>query len=382
MSIKIDGKNNRISKTSGTNVEVYDKLFLGNNEITGENTGGGGGGAPEKTYYYITKNGDYSYDNIPSDVTHVKIDVTNYDGASDPFITGYKRVTANTTLQRSSLTGDGLSVRIPDPNQTVEGISDQVYRMSPRDFASSKQSEKKQLAVGIDYSLYDVKVKSTTIIGEMKWAENMESSSPWAKFELACAGNVPFTSTAGADLINPAMLSATFDIQYIDEAWYLVCNYELSRQPGDTRTWYCNTDAYTITLSFTPKVTATAMSVNPTEASANTSNTINNLIINNDALITGNLTVLGSINDLKWYWEEKSISQENHSIGKGFLAKFTNFVIVTDSNSYTLPQIQLSPGASYKTDDYSILWTADGNLKIENCNVLQYSALINILRYE
>lgn len=134
----------------------------------------------------------------------------------------------------------------------------------------------------------------------------------------------------------------------------MVCNYELSRQSGDTRTWYCNTDAYTITLSFTPKATETTMSVNQSEELANTSNTINNLIINNDALVTGNLTVLGSINDLKWYWEEKSISQENHDIGKGFLARFTNFVIITDSNSYTLPQIQLSPGASYKTDDYSV----------------------------
>ena len=140
---------------------------------------------------------------------------------------------------------------------------------------------------------------------------------------------------------------------------------------------------YDITVSFTPKTIATTMPINQTDALANTSsNTINNLIINNDALVTGNLTVLGSINDLKWYWEEKSISQENHNIGKGFLAKFTNFVIITDSNSYTLPQIQLSPGASYKTDDYSVTWTAEGNLEIENCNVLQYSALINILRYE
>ena len=381
MSIKIDGKNNRISKTSGTDVYVNDKLYLGDNEITGENTGGGGGGTTEKTYYYITKNGDYSYDNIPSDVTHVKINVTNYDGASDPFVTGYKRVTTNTTFQRSSLTGDGLSVRVPDPNQTVEEISDQKKTMSAQSFPPSQRVEKQQLAAGIDYSLYDIKVKAT-IIGEMKWIENMESSSSWTKCELICSNNVPFTSTARADLEDPAQLSAAFDVQYIDGAWYLVCNYELSRRSGDARSWYCNTDAYTVTLSFTPKATATAMSINQSQELVNTSNTINNLIISNDALVTGNLTVLGSINDLKWYWEEKTISQENHNIGKGFLAKFTNFVIVTDSNSYTLPQIQLSPGASYKTDDYSVTWTADGNLEIENCNVLQYSALINILRYE
>ena len=219
MSIKIDGRNNRISKTSGTDVYVNDNLYLNDNEITGENTGGGGGGStPTNVYYDITKNGDYSYDNISSDVTHVRIKVTNYDGADIPSVTGYKRVTADTTLQRSSLTGDGLSVRVPDPNQTVEGIDDQVYTMSSRDFASSKQSEKKQLAVGIDYSLYDIKVKPIPIKGEMKWAENMESSSPWAKFELFCSGNVPFTSTARADLEYSAQLSAAFDVQYIDGA--------------------------------------------------------------------------------------------------------------------------------------------------------------------
>ena len=178
MSIKIDGKNNRISKTSGTDVYVNDNLYLNDNKITGENTGGGGGGStPTNVYYYITKNGDYSYDNISSDVTHVRIKVTNYDGADVPSVTGYKRVTADTTLQRSSLTGNGLSVRVPDPNQAVEEISDQKKTMGAQSFPPSQRVEKQQLAAGIDYSLYDIKIKPTTITGEMKWVENMESES-------------------------------------------------------------------------------------------------------------------------------------------------------------------------------------------------------------
>ena len=285
MSIKIDGKANSISKTSGNNVYVHDKLYLNDKEITGENTGGGGGGGTStRVYYDITKNGDYSYADIPSDVTHVKINISDYEGVSEPFVTGYKQITANTTLQRSSLTGDGLSVRVPDPNQTVEEISDQKYTMSKRDFTVYKQTETKQLNTGIDYSLYDVKVKAT-ISGKMKWQENMESSSQWVDFELTFSDTMPKTRNVSVELEDSANLYVTFNIQYIDDAWYLVCSYELRRLSGDYRKWYCETAAYTATLSFTPKATVTTMSINQTEEPTNTSNTINNLIINNDALI-------------------------------------------------------------------------------------------------
>lgn len=102
---------------------------------------------------------------------------------------------------------------------------------------------------------------------------------------------------------------------------------------------------------------------------------IDNLVVNSDAVVQGNLTV-SYINDIKFYWEEHSINSNSTIIGKGFLFQAEGIKI----DSISIPKFQLSPGGSYTFDKYTITWNPNGTLTFENSNIVEGN--IKILRYE
>lgn len=120
--------------------------------------------------------------------------------------------------------------------------------------------------------------------------------------------------------------------------------------------------------------------VNSTPAESTT--TVENLVVNNDALIQGNLEVAGCINDLSWYWENASINTTSTNIGMGFLAKVTDLTFQVNSATITVPTLQLSPGSQYLTSNYSVAWTPQGSLIIDATNIANITGTIQILRYE
>jgi hypothetical protein len=141
----------------------------------------------------------------------------------------------------------------------------------------------------------------------------------------------------------------------------------------------------TFNITFTPKVTRNASVLNVSRPSIPNSTTpsIENLIVNQDALIQGNLNVQGYINDLKWYWEEQPISQNHINVGIGFFAQLVDCTLIISEDEVDIPLIQLSPGSQYKTENYTVSWSSLGTLEfISIKNIDSITGTFKILRYE
>ena len=126
--------------------------------------------------------------------------------------------------------------------------------------------------------------------------------------------------------------------------------------------------------------TPTTLSLRQSEVDT-TITTYENLVVNNDALIQGDLNVDGYINDFKWYWDEIALENPNSIIGHGLLARLSQCSFTINDSLINIPELQLSPGAIYTTDTYTIQWAADGRLLVDQ-NIGNFTGTVKILRYE
>jgi hypothetical protein len=79
-------------------------------------------------------------------------------------------------------------------------------------------------------------------------------------------------------------------------------------------------------------------------------------------------------------WEDIYLSNSTTDIGSGFFIKLLDCNLQSSDKNYELPILQLSPGSYYSTPNYTILWSSDGKLIVNEGYQLQ--GLCKILRYE
>lgn len=110
-----------------------------------------------------------------------------------------------------------------------------------------------------------------------------------------------------------------------------------------------------------------------------------NLFVPGDTLVSNNLEVGGSINDLTLYYDTIYTDSLITDLGFGMLAKFYDSKYTINNIEYKLPLFQLSPGLSYSTENVTISWLADGQLLLESKTsdpITNISFAPRILRYE
>lgn len=101
--------------------------------------------------------------------------------------------------------------------------------------------------------------------------------------------------------------------------------------------------------------------------------------------IGSTLGVYGSINGLNLYYDIPYVDIKESEIGFGFFAKFYESHYIINSEEYTIPFFQLSPGMVYSNEHIQIEWRADGKLIAQGINNYEIESVTfapEILRYE
>lgn len=402
MSIKIDGTQDKekICKEDGSEVRIVPSLYLNEKEITAS----GGGSTSTETSVEISECKNYAASKY-SDADKVIVNVKNWTRVEPT--SGYYEINANDEYPVSQFNGyKGICVTKekeeegpePDPEPVPE-VDDIIITWA------SHKDNKYNYSIGygtyelsstldqskINFDNYRVKVNLALNI-TYKYMEGINdrvsSQAEGLTITLYFQSNdfqeddkITDSTTLPFENFN-AIFKGT--LEFKNQQFYCTINLSHERHSSGvedgaylTTTYYIPTS--TLTISQTPKTT-TFSTLSLRQSETNTT-TYENLVVNNDALIQGNLNVDGYINDFKWYWDEIVLGSPNSVIGQGLLARLLQCSIIVDNVPIAIPELQLSPGAAYVTDIYTIQWTADGYLLV-NQNIDSFTGTIKILRYE
>lgn len=369
MAIKIDGQKNTIKAELGTYVKVSNSLFVNDNPVD-EN-----GGLGEKTYH-ITRNGWYPVSEY-STCDVVKIDVTNYDyyaGYGTPYET-YEECKLNGssyTVDDSFLLKKGINVIVPSPapDPKPEGPE------GPKEYSYS---------FGENVMIDPARNYEKTINFDFK--ENCQ-------YKYSYSGNITCYYTRNAD---PLQVSIVINNSSggVEEGYI---NYEFKKESTSITflvkvsvkelAGYTFTPTHYVLSNIKLVIQEIPNSTTPATLSLHQSYTsdtsfMENLIVNNDALIEGNLSVEGYINDIQWMWDEVAFTNPIMDLQNGFFARLNNCSFTTTDDVVQIPSLQLSPGGEYKHSNYKITWSGDGLFTIQSDQeITNCTGLINILRYK
>lgn len=371
MSIKINGTDNTITKEGGSKVIVVPSLYLNNTEITASGGGSVDPGDKEKVCEFKTC-GVYAASKYAG-YDKVKVNVSNWETVEN-IPDNYYEINSNREYNISQFAGyAGIVVTKKSGGEDPSTISETIYFnnvfIDPAS-GSSTSIQSKTLTNTIDENNYSVKytyagsisaiAQVNTAVKTEKWNTTIDSSKAsaaegWASYQFEIKNN------------NTVSFSAWMEEVKLGSTIFTPSSMTCSN--------------VSITITQTPKTSST-LSLRQTSPSRNDMFTVENLIVNNDALIQGNLSVNGYINDLLWYWDSIAVNAIETYLGIGFLAKITDLTFKLNSEQVLIPTLQLSPGSLYKENSYSIIWTSTGMLKINADNITEISGLIQVLRYE
>lgn len=230
----------------------------------------------------------------------------------------YYEINSNDEYSVSKFAGyAGIVVTAPQPDPGLPEKDDIVITFSSEsDIVQTSYKQEASFLGTIDYTNYDVIIKSFSIPIVYSFTEsngpeiyNQEEgtvtlSGKSSNFNGTVATNtitIPHADhrtnvTAKIDIVNDGSSQGIATLQITRESEKfpntpsyatLVFNYDISK--------------FKITISQTPKTqSSSTLSLRNPDATSSTSN-YENLVVNNDALIQGNLSVNGYINDLLWY---------------------------------------------------------------------------------
>lgn len=427
MAIKIDGQKNTIKAESGTYVKVSNSLFVNDNPVD-EN-----GGLGEKTYH-ITRNGWYPVSEY-STCDVVKIDVTNYDyyagyGAPDGIYEECKLNGSNYTVDDSFLSKKGINVIVPSPapdpkpelKEIVEVIEYLGTNNSETDHMITTTNtitliDKIELKNNIDLVSYDVKVeitpkekiglwsytrqdietywiKNSIAEREMLEPKNLELETIWSVSAVPCTlskfgdYNIVAKNTLPPHEIKDLTKFRMIVYCFLNDKKHLTLKVQLQELESHPyasiiRYYFYPMD---IKITQTPKTlnsNSSTLSLRSTPATNNELVSYENLLISNDALVEGNLSVEGYINDIQWMWDEVAFTNPIIDLQNGFFARLNNCSFTTTNDVVQIPSLQLSPGGEYKHSNYKITWSGDGLFTIQSDQeITNCTGLINILRYK
>lgn len=400
MSIKISGKDNTIRKeNNNNNVYIDDALYVGRQKVDPE-------GEISTNYVKINGNGIVDLTGYNKNTTVFQIRVSSYDDMSNVVkVAGHKYydITSNNIDVKLSDLDDSytdLFVNITNPNPDdpedpedpvepeVETIKN-TYAIAAR---SKSATTSKKITINLinelNFEDYDIVIEAFDF--HIIWDKNAYAEEELLNqttnmgFLFRNFVSLPQTHTSTVE-VGRYDIIFTVELFQEDGGFFLEYSYTAKLNPnyeaGPGCTLSIGNNSFDLTITQTPKNLASTLTLRQSY-SANIKS-IENLIVNNDALIQGNLTVSGYINDLKWYWDYINFDTPVINLGTGFLAKIIDTSIVIDENTISIPALQLSPGGIYTTDLYNISWKSDGNMIIESSNVISnITGLIQVLRYE
>ena len=400
MSIKISGKDNTIRKeNNNNNVYIDDALYVDRQKVDPE-------GEISTNYVKINGNGIVDLTGYNKNTTVFQIRVSSYDDMSNVVkVAGHKYydITSNNIDVKLSDLDDSytdLFVNITNPNPDdpedpedpvepeVETIKN-TYAIAAR---SKSATTSKKITINLinelNFEDYDIVIEAFDF--HIIWDKNAYAEEELLNqttnmgFLFRNFVSLPQTHTSTVE-VGRYDIIFTVELFQEDGGFFLEYSYTAKLNPnyeaGPGCTLSIGNNSFDLTITQTPKNLASTLTLRQSY-SANIKS-IENLIVNNDALIQGNLTVSGYINDLKWYWDYINFDTPVINLGTGFLAKIIDTSIVIDENTISIPALQLSPGGIYTTDLYNISWKSDGNMIIESSNVISnITGLIQVLRYE
>lgn len=401
MSIKIDGANNIIKKETGSKVSVVPSLYLNGKQITGSGGGGGGGGSDPVVSSVSIKECDIYLKEKYATVSKIIVEVadTNWKSVTYDDTLNLWEININGEYYVSNLADyDGVVVtkKATEPEEP-EVKAEMTVTFPAADEPSRNititSSSYEDTAVDtdkIDFDDYIVSLSSDNFV--IPWNSSNAETTDLGVTSLSISQNdwdgspIEITSNTITTLGHNVTIKGTLSHNSDNKTF----TFELSRDFSSDDIYFSFSlgvrNNPNLTITQTKKETTSSIlslrstGVNSTPAESTT--TVENLVVNNDALIQGNLEVAGCINDLSWYWENISINTTSTNIGMGFLAKVTDLTFQVNSEAITVPTLQLSPGSQYLTSNYSIAWTPQGSLIIDATSIANITGSIQILRYE
>lgn len=399
MSIKINGNTGyeSITKEDGSEVRIVPSLYLNGTEITASGGGGSDPGDTKKVcefkdcgVYAASKYTGYDI---------INVSVSNWETV-DNIPDNYYEINSNNEYNVSDLADyDGVVVTKasePEPEPEPE-ITTQVLDVTfpDSDGYQSNFSVTSYKVENISSSADKTALNSLTVkcIGSYDVGDSLNSDP--VSFELSIPDFSQSVVTEGLEIglthnnkIYGHSVDVTWSATINSQNQIVITVTEIkSTQKPSTDTPNDFRVSFSIQRQYR-KITQTFITYPASSWSLRSSNSISqsdvieNLVVNNDALIQGNLFVNGYINDLSWYWDSIAINTVETDLGVGFLAKITDLVFKINNEQVLVSTLQLSPGSSYKESSYSIIWFPTGVLKIDADDITEISGSIQILRYE
>lgn len=166
----------------------------------------------------------------------------------------------------------------------------------------------------------------------------------------------------------------------------------ITTKPESFRLWeFHSTSKFGFSGASIKSITCKYLTWDTQNAAVMTTRSISEPTIKNSLSLSGSLEigntlgVYGSINGLNLYYDIPYVDLKESEIGFGFFAKFYESHYIINSEEYTIPFFQLSPGMVYSNEHIQIEWRADGKLIAQGINNYEIESVTfapEILRYE
>lgn len=187
---------------------------------------------------------------------------------------------------------------------------------------------------------------------------------------------------------------ATTEIIHNGEQLPYITNADgtITTKPESFRLWeFHSTSKFGFSGASIKTITCEYLTWDTQNAAVMTTRSISEPTIKDSLSLSGSLEigntlgVYGSINGLNLYYDIPYVDIKESEIGFGFFAKFYESHYIINSEEYTIPFFQLSPGMVYSNEHIQIEWRADGKLIAQGINNYEIESVTfapEILRYE